>query len=144
MRFLGIFSVMAFIAMQSASAWAKPQGLLPGSWEFDIKYDLIGIPQTFPGYTVKQCMDAKTPYPSISQPGREDECQAQMQRSFARTYTWMMDCSSDWEMVQGMGRIHYYGEKARGDVHLQILNPHNPPQSMVFRIKGRHLGECKD
>ncbi|MEN8170533.1 MAG: hypothetical protein ABFS08_09945 [Pseudomonadota bacterium] len=43
-----------------------------------------------------------------------------------------------------MGRIYYYGKKHRGDVHLQILNPHNLPQSIIFRIKVHHLGECKE
>jgi hypothetical protein len=127
--------------MSSASALAERPAMAPGSWEFAVDYDLIGIPQTFPGYTIKQCLDETTPFPSISRPG--NECQMQMQGRFGHTYTWMLNCSSDWEMVQGMGRIHYQRDTARGDVHLQIINPQNPPQAMVFHLKGRRLGPCE-
>lgn len=134
-------ALLTLLAMSSASALAERQTMVPGSWEFDVEYDLAGAPQPFPGYTVKQCIDNATPFPSISRPG--NECQMQMQGRFGRTYTWMLNCSSDWEMVQGMGRIHYLQNTARGDVHLQIINPHNPPQSMVFHLKGRRLGPCE-
>jgi hypothetical protein len=133
-------TLLGLLLLLGASGATARQAMEPGSWAFDIEYDLIGIPQTFPGYTVTQCIDDTTPYPSISRPGHE--CQMQTQGHFGRTYTWLVNCSSDWEMVQGAGRIHYYQETARGDVHLQILNPHNPPQPMLFRIKGRHLGPC--
>lgn len=113
-----------------------------GSWRFDVEYELIGIPQTFPSYQITQCLNMNTPYPNISRPGHE--CQLQLQGRFGRTYTWMVNCSTDWEMVQGAGRIHFNGKQASGDVHLQILNPHNPPQHMVFHIKGQHQGNCKD
>ena len=118
------------------------QALTPGNWEFNVRYDLIGIPQSFPGYTTQQCIDNSNPFPSINRPG--NECKMHLQGQFGNTYTWVLNCSDDWEIVQGMGRIHYDDGKARGDVHLQILNPHNPPQMMEFEIKGQHTGACKN
>ncbi len=132
--------ITAPIALFSAFAQAQPLPFTPGSWEFEITYDLIGVPQTFPGYSVKQCLDEASPFPNISRPG--NPCQAQLQGHFGHTYTWTLNCSDDWEMVQGMGRMHYQKEKARGDVHLQILNPQNSPQLMAFSIKGKRTGSC--
>jgi hypothetical protein len=134
-------ALLTTLSMFSAGALAERQDMVPGNWEFTIDYDLIGVPQTFPSYTVRQCLDKNTPYPSISRPG--NECETQMQGHFGHTYTWMLNCSTDWEMVQGVGRMHYLRDTAHGDVHLQILNPHNPPQPMVFHIKGHYLGPCE-
>lgn len=133
--------VWMFLSLSASYAVAEPRTMIPGKWEFAIEYDLIGIPQTFPGYTVTECISERNPFPEISRPGHE--CQMQMRGRFGRTYTWMVNCSTDWEVVQGTGRIHYLRDTARGDVHLQILNPHNPPQHMVFRIRGEHRGECE-
>ncbi len=134
------FFFSGFLLFSSTTILAGQQTVTPGSWEFDITYDLIGLPQTFPGYTIKQCIDNSTPFPSISRPG--NECKMQLQGRFGNTITWTVNCSDDWEMVQGMGRIHYNQGKAHGDVHLQILNPHNPPQMMEFRIQGRRIASC--
>lgn len=137
---ISVFFLLTIVSAGSTLTLAAPQGMTPGNWKFDVSYDLVGIPQTFPGYTIQQCLDDGTPFPTISRPGHE--CQMQMQGRFGRTYTWMVNCSNDWEMVQGMGRIHYRREEAKGDVHLQILNPHNPPQMMVFHMEGHYLGPC--
>jgi len=142
MLHMRVFALLAALAVGNAPTQAEQPGLSPGSWQFDVSYDLIGVPQTFPSYSITQCLDENSPFPSISRPGHE--CQMQMQGHFGRTYTWMVNCSSDWEMVQGMGRIHYFRDHTNGDVHLQILNPHNPPQMMVFHLEGRYLGPCKE
>ena len=133
-------TVSALLFSLGSTVAASPFMLNSGSWEFDIKYDLIGLPQTFPGYSQTQCIDSSSPFPSINRPG--NECRAQLQGQFGNTYTWTLNCSDDWEMVQGMGRVHYQQETAHGDIHLQILNPHNPPQMMEFSFKGRRVGEC--
>lgn len=135
-------SFLGLLLMSSANVLADRIGLTPGSWEFDIEYDLMGIPQTFPRYTITECISESNPFPNISRQG--DDCQMQMRGRFGRTYTWMLNCSSSWEMVQGMGRIHYFRDRAHGDVHLQIINPQNPPQHMLYRIDGRYQGECKE
>jgi hypothetical protein len=116
------------------------QLLHEGKWEFEIGYDFIGVPQKFPGYRKTQCITRDAPLPKISRPGHE--CQRQQQRQFGRTYTWFVDCTTEWEMAQGMGRIHYWDDRARGDVHVQVINPYTPPQPMVFRIRGKRLGAC--
>ena len=135
------FFILAQLTLFGNTAQAEAQPFAPGSWEFDVSYDLIGVPQTFPGYTIKQCLDETNPFPNISRP--ENPCQTQLQGRFGHTYTWTLNCSDDWEMVQGMGRIHYNQELAEGDVHLQILNPHNSPQIMEFHIKGKRSGSCE-
>ncbi len=132
------FSV--FLLLLGYGPQAAAQAFTPGNWEFDVNYDLVGLPQSFPGYTITQCISDEAPFPSISRPG--NECQMQLQGRFGNTYTWTLNCSDEWEMVQGMGRIHYADGKARGDVHLQVLNPQNPPQMMVFEITGRRNGSC--
>ena len=128
----------ALIPLQGQAV--TPFTLEQGQWEFEISYNLIGVPQTFPIYSLSQCLDNTTPFPSIDRPG--NECEAQLQGHFGNTYTWTLNCSDDWEMVQGMGRIRFMGEEAHGDVHLQILNPHNPPQMMEFTFKGHSTGRC--
>lgn len=113
-----------------------------GLWEFDIEYDFIGVPQHFPSYKIRKCVTAADPAPTISRPGQS--CNEVLQGRFGRTFTWQVNCSSEWEIVQGMGRIHYIGERARGDVHVQASNPFNPPQPIVFRIRGERLGVCEE
>ena len=60
---------LAVLSVISGSVLAERQAMVPGSWEFEIEYDLIGIPQTFPGYTVKQCIDDSAPFPNIYRHG---------------------------------------------------------------------------
>lgn len=126
----------------TAAEVPQQQGFVPGKWEFDIQYNFVGLPQTFPSYSTVQCLDEANPVPDISRVGHE--CRQALQGEFGRTYTWQLNCSTEWEMVHGMGRIHYREEKATGDVHLQVINPFNPPQPMVFYIEGRRLGNCDD
>lgn len=114
--------------------------LREGLWAFDVHYDLIGIPQHFPSYRVKQCISADAPIPKISHP--EQQCKERLQGRFGHMYTWQVDCSNEWEIVQGMGRIHYLGDHALGDVHIQVSNPFNPPQPILYRIHGEWLGKC--
>lgn len=132
--------ILAYSVALSGQALAAPQGINAGKWAFNVEYDLIGIPQTFPGYTLQECLSEEKPFPSISRPG--DECEMNLQGRFGSLYTWTLNCSDDWEMVQGMGRIDYNGESAAGDAHLQIVNPHNAPQMMEFRIQGKRQGNC--
>lgn len=124
-----------------SSVSAEEEMMQPGQWEFEVWYNFVGVPQRFPSYTQVQCISEGEPIPDISRAGHE--CRQQLEGEFGRTYTWQLNCSTDWEMVHGMGRIHYWGERARGDVHLQVINPYNPPQPMVFHIKGQRLGECQ-
>jgi hypothetical protein len=123
-----------------AQAVQAEMSINEGLWEFDIRYDFIGIPQHFPEYAKKQCISTAAPVPTISRPGQE--CGDRLQGRFGQTFTWQVDCTTEWEMVQGMGRSHYLGNQAIGDVHLQVLNPFNPPQPMLFRLRGRRLGDC--
>jgi hypothetical protein len=129
------------LLLLSTTALQAEMRFQEGLWEFDVRYDFIGIPQHFPSYKVRQCMTADAPIPTISRPGQN--CTDHLQGQFGRTYTWQVNCSTEWEMVQGMGRIHYLGDRAQGDVHVQVLNPYNPPQPIVFRLRGERLGECE-
>ncbi len=113
-----------------------------GEWEFSIEYRLAGVPQEFPGYTHTQCITPRDPIPRISRPGHE--CNAALQGVFGRSANWLLNCSTTWEMVQGMGRIHYWDNEAEGNIHLQIMGPQNPPQNMHYNIEGRYLGPCKE
>lgn len=129
------------LALLCATAGARDEaGVIEGLWQFNVRYDFIGVPQHFPEYQVTQCITDAVPIPAISRTGQE--CHDRLQGRFGRTFTWQLDCSTEWEMVQGMGRIHYTREEAASDVYLQVLNPYNPPQPMVFHLHGKRLGEC--
>lgn len=134
--------VIAAVALLLATPLQAVPELQPheGKWEFEVWYDFIGVPQRFPSYSKTQCVTRADPLPRISRPGHE--CFQRMQRQFGRTYTWFVNCSTDWEMVQGMGRVNYWKDRAQGDVHVQVINPVNPPQPMIFHIRGKRLGEC--
>lgn len=116
-------------------------GIQEGLWAFDVSYDFVGIPQHFPTYRIRQCISAEAPVPRISRP--EQQCREKLQGRFGRTFTWQVDCSNEWEIVQGMGRIHYLVDSAQGDVHIQVSNPYNPPQPIIYRIRGEWLGKCE-
>lgn len=137
----GIGGLLAILLCLGTSVEAD-EALNEGLWEFDIHYNFIGVPQHFPGYVNRQCINVATPMPTISRPGQE--CNDSLQGRFGRTITWQVDCSTEWEIVNGMGRIHYMEEQAIGDVHLQVINPYNVPQPMLFRIRGKRLGDCKN
>lgn len=134
-------SLLAILLCQTFSAQAQ-MAFNQGLWEFDIHYDFIGVPQSFPGFVTRQCITEAAPIPSISRPGQE--CTESLQGRFGRTFTWQLNCSTEWEMVHGMGRVHYMGDRATGDVHLQVVNPYNPPQPMLFSIRGKRLGDCEN
>lgn len=134
---IGLLALLLLLAQPSAAEMDREDGL----WEFAIHYEFIGIPQHFPAYDKRQCISRAAPVPAISRPGQE--CSDTVQGRFVGgTITWALDCSTEWEMVQGMGRIHYAGDTADGDVHLQVVNPFNPPQPMVFHIQGKRIGDC--
>jgi len=112
-----------------------------GLWRFDIRYELIGIPQTFPSYQKTQCITKEKPVPDISRRGHE--CKTHLRGTFGQMETWQIDCSNDAETTQGMGRIIYDKDKATGDVHIQIVSTISPPEFMVFYVQGKRLGACK-
>jgi hypothetical protein len=140
MRRVFALLLLPAVALGPQSAAMASEESYEGSWKFRVHYDLIGIPQNFPGYTTVQCITQATPFPNISRQG--NECETMLQGRFGSMVTWTVNCSDDWEMVQGMGRITYHQGKAQGDVHLQIINPHNSPQMMEFTIEGQRLGPC--
>lgn len=122
--------------MMGASAYAM-EGQ---EWNFNVRYDIAGITQTLPAYHRQQCLTEATPVPDISLPGQQ--CKTHVHGRFGNTLTWRVDCSSDWEIVQGVGRITFDGGRAGGDIHVQILSPSDVPQNMVFHIEGRTVNSC--
>lgn len=133
----GLMLVMFGVALPAQADTVVKTGL----WEFNIRYDYIGMHQKLPGFVTKQCITEATPVPSISRVGQE--CRDRVQGRFGQTFTWAVDCSTEGETVQGIGRINYDEEVASGDVHLQVLNAFNLPQPMVFHLKGKRLGDCQ-
>ena len=131
-------STLALLALEvmSASAFAMETQ----EWLFDISYDIPGVAQTFPPYRRDQCLTAAAPVPDVSNPGQH--CTTLLHGRFGNTLTWQIDCSSEWEIVQGAGRVTFNGESAGGNVQFQILSPFNAPQYMVFHIEGKPGGSC--
>lgn len=113
-----------------------------GLWEFTISYHMPGtmLRQT-ESYTDTRCISRNDPMPRIERSGQE--CTSVLQDHFGRSVSWQVNCSSQWEMVHGMGRMHYIDNTARGNVFMQIMGPIAPPQPMVFEINGRRLGDCE-
>jgi len=111
-------------------------------WLFDLSYSVAGIALTVPVHTKEQCSADAVPIPDISRPGYQ--CTSRRQQWFDnKTLVWQLDCSNDWESIQGTGRVNFDGDKAAGDIHLQIINPVSPPEYMAVAFQGRPLGECK-
>lgn len=112
----------------------------PQEWKFEIRYEIAGIAGTFPAYHREQCLSNVAPMPDITTPGQQ--CSARVHGWFGDTLTWQVDCSSDWEIVQGVGRVTFDKGRAGGDVHFQILSPGNAPEYMVFHIEGASGSSC--
>jgi len=112
----------------------------PAAWSFDIRYNIGGVAQPLAAYHHEQCLTEASPVPDIAKPGQS--CTTRLHSRFGNTLTWQIDCSSDWEIVQGVGRISFEDGHAGGKVHLQILSPVNAPQQMVLNIEGRAAGRC--
>lgn len=134
-----VIGVLALTVVGVAAVGAAPAET--GLWRFTIRYDFVGIPQTFPSYEKTQCLTEMSLIPDISRPGQE--CTTQPRGRFGNVQTWLLDCSTEWESAQGAGRITFGKGKATGDVHIQIINPYNAPEFMVFHIEGKRLGDCK-
>jgi len=109
-------------------------------WLFEIRYSIAGISQTIPTQQHNQCLSPAAPVPDISRPGYE--CRSSNQSWFGKTLVWQVDCSNEWERIQGTGRVNFDKEKAAGDIHLQIINPSSPPEYMVLSVQGKPLGAC--
>lgn len=110
-------------------------------WLFDIRYTVTGISQILSAQQQNQCLSTATPMPDISRPGYE--CKSSRHIWFGKTLIWQVDCSNEWESIQGTGRVSFDKEGAAGDIYLQIINPTNPPEYMVLDIQGKPLGACK-
>lgn len=111
-------------------------------WLFDVRYSIAGILQTIPAHLQNQCLPVAAPVPDISRPGYE--CKPRKSSWFGKTLVWQVDCSNEWESIQGTGRVLFDNDKAAGDVHLQIINPNSPPEYVVLDILGKPLGACKE
>ena len=131
-----VLAVLPALMVMGSSAVAKE----PQEWLFDISYDIAGIAQSFPAYHHDQCITDAAPMPDITNAGQK--CSSRIHGRFGNTLTWQIDCSSEWEMVQGAGRITFEDGSAGGKVHLQILSPFAAPQYMVFTIEGKPAGSC--
>lgn len=125
----------ALFVMEASASASEPQ-----EWLFNIRYDISGISESFPAYHRAQCLTDSTPMPDITTSGQQ--CTTRIHGRHGNTLTWMIDCSSEWEVVQGVGNITFNAGKAGGDVHMQILSPSGAPQYMVFHIEGRAGGSC--
>lgn len=130
------------LAAVSASAGATHSGpeISEGLWEFTIRYDVMGVPYRSAPYMDTRCITDADPIPRIERPGHE--CTATADDHLGRIVSWAINCSSDGEMVQGMGRMSYRRDRADGNVFMQALGPNAAPQPVVFTISGRRLGNC--
>lgn len=131
-----VWVALLALSVMNTSAFASESR----EWLFDIRYDIAGITETYPVYHHAQCLTDAVPMPDIANSGQH--CSSRMHGRFGNTLTWQIDCSSEWEMVQGVGRVTFDKGNAGGIVHVQILSPFNGPQYMVFHIEGKAGGSC--
>ena len=130
-----LMALSALIVIEASASASEPQ-----EWLFDIRYNISGITESFPAYHRAQCLTDSTPMPDIATSGQQ--CTTRIHGRHGNTLTWMIDCSSEWEVVQGVGSVTFDAGKAGGDVHMQILSTSGAPQYMVFHIEGRAGGSC--
>lgn len=114
--------------------------LQPQQWVFATRYEMDGVAQPLAAVRSEYCLSDAAPIPDIALPGQE--CSSHLHGRFGDTLTWQLDCSSDWEIVQGAGRLTFKEDIAQGELHLQILSPVDTPQQMVLRLEGRAAGRC--
>lgn len=112
-----------------------------GLWQFEIDYQIVGAPR-LPGqrYASNRCLTRDDPYPRIEREGQE--CRLSRQPPVGRSLSWSVNCSSDWEMVNGQGRMHYVRDHGSGDIRMQIHGQASPPYEMVFHLRARRIGAC--
>ncbi len=130
-----LVGLIAFLLSNTAFAGESKQ------WLFDLSYSVAGIASTVPIHTKDQCAADALPIPDISRPGYQ--CKSRARSWFDKTLVWQIDCSNDWESIQGTGRVSFDDNKAEGDIHLQIINPVSPPEYMAVAFKGKTSGVCK-
>lgn len=132
--------VLSCSAAASASAPAADD-LREGRWDFAFSYQMVGMEQFFLPYATSQCVSREDPLPRLD---RGHQCDPSLHSHRGHQVTWLVDCSSEWEIVRGMGRVSYDDDRARGNVYVQILDPGNDsPQTMIFSVIGRYAGPCE-
>ncbi len=140
-----LIAALALLSTTSAlAAAAEPTPFMPkeGLWRFTVSYRLMGIPQEFSDYQIEQCLSPSDAIPHIE---RHTECSHTPHHGFMpQPLLWFVDCSSDEELVHGQGRLHFMGDRAHGNVFMQVLANTNPPQAMVFELEGRYVGACPE
>lgn len=120
---------------------AEKDTIHAGQWDYSIEYHITGIPQSFPAYQLSSCLDEEKPIPTITRMGQE--CSVSHSSRFGNTVSWALDCSSEWEIVQGVGRIHFFPDDTfHGNINLQITGSTFPPRMMMMRLDGKRVGEC--
>ncbi len=133
---LALFAVPAVVGAEERLWNDFEEGL----WEFEVRYEVTGDPARFAPYTTTRCLSRDEPFPRIEREGQE--CKLHRQPALGRSVSWIVNCSSDWEMVHGQGRMTYVRDHGNGSLYVQILGPSSSPYNMVFHLRGQRVGEC--
>jgi hypothetical protein len=112
-----------------------------GKWEISTTIGVEGmIVETEPMNDI-QCLTKKNFLPPLADMGKE--CKATNIKVKGNVVKWTMKCNEQAGSMESVGTITYKGDKFEGTIKTTIKDPQAGKMTMVQRMIGKRIGDCK-
>ena len=122
--------------------WASAErNIQRGLWEITIQTEMADtrgdalLPDTR-----TYCIIDQDEIPGIIQ--QNHTCQITGLKTEGKEASWHMRCRDRGNIIRGMGKITYKGNRFDGIVNLRIMSSGGEPIQLLQRIKGKRIREC--
>ncbi len=132
-----LMGALVLLATQAVAGIDLHEGL----WEITTQMEMPGMPMQMPASMHRQCLTKQNSEPDVHGQNTED-CKITERKVSGNTLTWTLKCHGK-NAMQAVGKITYHGERLEGTITIQANDPEMGTMSIVNRISGRRIGDCK-
>jgi hypothetical protein len=112
-----------------------------GEWEISTMVEMEGMPVETEPINDTQCLTKKNFLPQSTDMGKD--CKTINMKIEGNTVKWTMKCNEQAGFMENTGIITYKGDKLEGTIKTTIKDPEAGKMTLVQRMSGKRIGECK-
>ena len=133
-------AVILCTTVSFAGAGSAPD-MKEGKWEISTTIEMEGMPVETEPMKDTQCLTKKNFLPPLGDMGKE--CKTTATKIEGNTVKWTMKCNEQAGSMESVGTITYKGDKLEGTIKTTIKDPKAGKMTMVQRMIGKRIGDCK-
>ena len=133
-------AVILCTTVSFACACSAPD-MKEGKWESSTTVEMEGMPVETEPMKDTQCLTKKNFLPPLGDMGKE--CKTTATKIEGNTVKWTMKCNEQAGSMESVGTITYKGDKLEGTIKTTIKDPEAGKMTMVQRMSGKRIGDCK-